>query len=283
MKAINEIRIALSSVWCFNNGEPMALEAQKKREFFFEDTSAEDVMPRTTLYYQPVVDSLTSQVMFCESLLRFLGPKDGEIMAPAAFIQKAETDGSIASLDADVLSRVFQALASGPSLVLSLNVSCHSLEGSLWSERFYEGARSFPKVLSRMIIEITETCHFSLSQGASAFLKDAQSMGARLALDDVDEVSLSCLKNHIKTSIFSVDYIKISRHLTMSLVESPYHHRKFSDLLSLARDHGIAAIVEGVETKRHCDALCAQGVSLQQGYYWGHPSPVPFVKSTLPV
>jgi EAL domain-containing protein (putative c-di-GMP-specific phosphodiesterase class I) len=261
----------------------MALDWQKKIKSPCQDVSDDvcNAMPLTTLYYQPIVDSLTSQIVFCESLLRFVG-QQGQILSPAAWIQKAEAEGSIASLDADVLSRVFQVLDSNPALSLSLNASCYSLESPLWPARFYEGAEAFPHVLSRMIIEVTETCHFSLSPTASAFLRDARAMGVRLALDDVDEVSLSCLKDHLRKPLFSVDYLKISRQLTMSFLESPYHQRKFLNLLSLAADQGMAPIVEGVETKRLCDALCAQGVSLQQGYYWGRPSPVPVVNRILP-
>jgi hypothetical protein len=35
---------------------------------------------------------------------------------------------------------------------------------------------------------------------------------------------------------------------------------------------GAMPIIEGVETKPQCQAFCAKGLFLQQGYYWGYPA-----------
>ena len=235
---------------------------------------------KKNIYYQPVVDASASHVLFYESLLRFVGD-DGEVFSPSSFVHKAEADGSIAALDAESLSMVFKALAEHPCLNLSFNVSCLSLDDPLWALRFYEGAKAYPDGLSRLILEVTETRNFSLSPEACDRLRHIGSMGVRLALDDVDQVPFSCLQDCLKSFDFFVDFLKISRHLTMDLHKSPHHRGKFSDLLDLAHDYGAMPIIEGVETKPQCDAFCAKGLFLQQGYYWGHPASV--LNAVVPV
>jgi EAL domain-containing protein (putative c-di-GMP-specific phosphodiesterase class I) len=245
-----------NGVWCDQNAcEEMALKFKKN------------------IYYQPIVDAAASHVLFYESLLRFVG-EDGEVFSPTPFVNKAEADGSISALDAESLSMVFRTLAEQPCLNLSLNVSCLSLDNPLWALQFYEGAKACPDILPRLIVEVTETRNFSLSPAACDRLRHIGSMGVRLALDDVDQVPFSCLQDRLKSQDFSVDFLKISRHLTMDLHKSPHHRGKFSDLLDLAHDCGAMPIIEGVETKPQCDAFCAKGLFLQQGYYWGHPASV---------
>ena len=228
---------------------------------------------KKNIYYQPVVDAKTSSILFYESLLRFVG-EDGEVFSPTFFIQRAEADGSIVSLDAESLSMAFNVLAENAFLNLSVNVSCFSLEDFLWIHRFDEGAATFPHVLSRLIVEITETQDFSLSQEACYRLKRIRTMGVRLALDDVDQVTFSCLNARLDSGDFAVDFLKISRHLTKDLEKILGYKERFSNLMRLASDHGVMLIIEGVETKPQCDVLCAQGLFLQQGYYWGRPASV---------
>jgi EAL domain-containing protein (putative c-di-GMP-specific phosphodiesterase class I) len=234
---------------------------------------------KKNIYYQPIVDAATSRVLFYESLLRFVG-EDDQVFSPASFVQRAEADGSIVSLDVESLSMVFSALSENPSLNLSVNVSCFSLEDPLWISGFYEAAKTFPHVLARLIVEVTETQNFGLSQEACHHLRRIRSMGVRLALDDVDQVAFPCLQARLDSGDFAVDFLKISRHLTMDLEKIPDFKNRFSDLMRLASHHGVMLIIEGVETKPQCDALCAQGLFLQQGYYWGRPASV--FKQTFP-
>jgi EAL domain-containing protein (putative c-di-GMP-specific phosphodiesterase class I) len=248
-------------------------------EFCNQDVCEEAPLKiKKNIYYQPVVNAAASDVLFYESLLRFVG-EDGEVFPPSPFVHRAEADGSIAALDAESLSIVFKMLVDNPCLSLSLNVSCLSLDHPLWILRFYEGAKASPDILSRLIVEITETRNFVLSPEACHRLRHIQSMGVRLALDDVDHVPFSCLQARLKSHDFPVDFLKISRHLTMDLHKSPHHRGQFSDLLDLAHEYGLIPIIEGVETKSQCDALCAKGLVVQQGYYWGHPASV--LKTTL--
>jgi EAL domain-containing protein (putative c-di-GMP-specific phosphodiesterase class I) len=225
------------------------------------------------IYYQPVVNTKASEVLFYESLLRFVG-EDGEIFAPTPFVQRAEEDGSIIDLDTESLSMVFTVLAANPSLALSFNVSCLSLENPLWDQSFHEGAKAHPDVLSRLIVEVTETQNFWLSPEACDRLRHIRSLGVRLALDDVDQVLFPCLQTRLKSFDFQVDFLKISRHLTMDFEHNRDRTDQVSALLGLAHDYGVTPIIEGVETKAQCDSLSAQGVVVQQGYYWGRPASV---------
>jgi EAL domain-containing protein (putative c-di-GMP-specific phosphodiesterase class I) len=232
------------------------------------------------IYYQPVVNVSASEVLFYESLLRFVG-EDGGIFPPTPFVQQAEADGSIVVLDAESLSTVFTVLAVNPHLTLSLNVSCLSLENSLWAQSFYEGAKAHPDVLSRLVVEVTETQNFLLSPEACDRLRQIRSLGVRLALDDVDQVLFPCLQGRLKSFDFQVDFLKISRHLTMDFEHNRGRTDQVSALLGLAHDYGITPIIEGVETKAQCESLSAQGIVVQQGYYWGRPASV--FAATVPV
>ena len=248
---------------------------QANRALIFEKKTTKDMVGnfRKIMYYQPVVSAAASEVVFYESLLRFVG-EDGAMFAPTPFVQRAEANGSIVALDSDSVSIVFKALDANPYLILSVNVSCLSLEHSLWAQSFYEGAKAYPDVLSRLIIEVTETQNFLLSPEACDRLRHIRSLGVRLALDDVDQVLFPCLQMRLQSGNFLVDFLKISRHLTAAFEKSSGHTDQLSALLGLAHDYGITPIMEGVETKAQSESLATQGIVVQQGYYWGRPASV---------
>lgn len=266
------------SLFCMSfSGVVMVLDFQKNAAIshhytYHEGTSAQREIPviaKKTLYYQPIVDVSRSQVVFYEALLRFVA-QDGSVFSPASFVQRAEADGSIIGLDTDSLSMAFGILGDNPSLTLSINVSCLSLEDPLWFLRFTHLAKAHPDALSRFMVEVTETRNFSLSQQASHRLRDIHAMGVRLALDDADHVPFACVQACLEGGV-PVDFLKISRHLTSTWQNGAPPHQGLA-LLSLAEDYGLMVIMEGVETKPQSDALCAQGLFLQQGYHWGQPA-----------
>jgi EAL domain-containing protein (putative c-di-GMP-specific phosphodiesterase class I) len=52
--------------------------------------------------------------------------------------------------------------------------------------------------------------------------------------------------------------LKIDRSFVADMVDSPHARTIVSAVLSLARELGLVAIAEGVETQAQCDLLAAQ-------------------------
>jgi EAL domain-containing protein (putative c-di-GMP-specific phosphodiesterase class I) len=129
----------------------------------------------------------------------------------------------------------------------------------------------------RLELEITESVLLSETQANLATLHQLRSVGVRISLDDFGTgySSLSYLRS------FPFDKLKIDRSFVRDLVDRPDCLVIIRAILGLGRNLGIAATVEGVETKEQLDLLRAEGCTEVQGYLFSTPQPISRVAELL--
>ena len=228
------------------------------------------------LYYQPIFNLDTEQLLGVEALVRWQHPRRG-LLAPDSFIPAAESANLIGEIGAWVLSAACRQAAKwdhsgvdGLPLHMAVNVSARQLaQGSGLVELVAEELRNADIDPATLVLEVTESVVMDNAEATLSLLNQLKSLGVRLAIDDFGTgySSLIYLKR------FPVDQLKVDRTFVSGLGENSDDAAIVASVVSLARAVGIVAIAEGVETQGQLAALQRLGCGCGQGYLWSRPVP----------
>lgn len=222
-----------------------------------------------TSVYQPIVDLVTRQVIGYEALAR--GPKGSDLERPAALFAAADQAGMRAALDWECRASALRgALAAGigreTCLFINLEVSTFGIEAPPHLVAEIEAAASQLNVIA----EITERDLLrdpaTLLQGLGAL----RGLGFGIAVDDfgANPETLALLP------FLAPDVIK----LDMSLIHSSTSETVAATSAAVRADaerRGTIVVAEGIETEQHLDRADVLGATHGQGWFFGHPAPLP--------
>jgi PAS domain S-box-containing protein len=219
---------------------------------------------RLRLYAQPIIP-LTGGVQREELLLRMVS-RDGEIIAPGAFLPTAEKYGLIGEIDRWVVTEAIRLAAGGRPVEINLSadsVGDEELLGLISRELSETGADP-----SKLVFEITETALMQDFDAGEAFARSLAGFGCELALDDFGTGfgSFTYLK-------LPVMYLKIDLEFVRHLGSNPGNQHLVKSIVYLARGFGHQTIAEGVEDAETLALLRVYGVDYAQGFHIGLPAP----------
>jgi diguanylate cyclase (GGDEF)-like protein len=226
------------------------------------------------LYYQPIVDLATEELVGWEALVRWQHPERG-LMPPGEFIPIAEETGLIAPLGQWVLeeacrqARLWQRQHHARQLTMSVNLSGRQFQrASLVHDvqRALANADLDPHALK---LEITESVVMQDVEVASATLDALAALGVRVAIDDFGTgySSLAYLKR------FPIETLKIDRSFVSGIVDDPQDAAIVRSVIALASSLNLTVTAEGIETSAQRIRLTELGCELGQGYLFGRPLP----------
>ena len=223
------------------------------------------------LYYQPLVDSVTGQIVGAEALIRWIS--EDKIISPAEFIPLAEDSGLILPLGEWVLkSAAHQAKKwqdAGYELTVSVNISSRQFTGQdLFTllQNILEDTGLEP---FRLYLEVTESMIMGDLAHAQRIMESLRDLGAKFYLDDFGTgySSLAYLKK------LPIDGLKIDRSFVNDIVEDPDSEAIAAVITSLANTLKLQIVAEGVETIEQWDMLQGMSQMLIQGYLVSKPVP----------
>ncbi len=222
-----------------------------------------------SLNYMPLVDAKSGYTVGVEALLRW-NSKELGFVSPAEFIPIAESKGLFLDLDLWVLNRVIDDLPTllevlGEDAKISVNIS----SAQLCSEQFFYELMNV--ISSRKVkrdnleLEITETYGTEMTSRVLATLNLLKQAGFTLALDDFGAGYTSLLQ----LMEYPVDVIKIDKSLVDHVLTDGYD--LVNGLVGFCNRQGFKVTAEGIEQKEQAEILCAAGVDILQGFYFGKP------------
>lgn len=225
------------------------------------------------LYYQPIVDMQTQQVVKAEALIRWIHPEKG-VISPARFIPLAEESQLILMLGDFIFDSACSTLEAlneiGSNLQLSVNVSpvqFAAKHSSLlqWQSKMQEKGLSTENI----VIEITEGLMMNAQHRTQYRLSSLTQQGFALALDDFGTgySSLAYLKQ------METDFIKIDKRFVDGIAENADDRALCEAMIMMAHQLGLKVIAEGIETQAQHEQLLAAGCDYGQGYYYAKPMP----------
>jgi EAL domain-containing protein (putative c-di-GMP-specific phosphodiesterase class I) len=236
-----------------------------------------------TLYFQPIVDIDTGELVAEEALVRWEHPRRG-LVGPSEFVPLAEETGLILSLGQYVLEEACQQArrwqtagpggAGGPDsrsgIAVHVNLSAVELRDPELVDRVRATLRTTEVDPRSIVFEITESVLLDESERVSVAIGALRELGARFALDDFG-TGYSSL-SYLHTLPF--DMLKIAKSFVDGLARGGREASFVRMIIELARTLGVTVIAEGIETQEQVSALVALECDLGQGFYLGRPEPV---------
>jgi diguanylate cyclase (GGDEF)-like protein len=226
------------------------------------------------VYYQPLVDLQSNEVIGCEALLRWRHPHRGMI-SPAEFIPLAEETGLINQLGEWVLTTACAEAASWPEHIkIAVNVSPVQFKTHTLALKVAGALALSGLAPNRLELEITEAVLIRDDESALAMLHQLRAIGVRIALDDFGTgySSLSYLQR------FPFDKIKIDRSFVNDIAEPGGSSYIVQAVVNIAAARHMTTTAEGVETKQQQELLRALGCAEMQGFLFSPPKPAAEIK-----
>ena len=233
------------------------------------DLSSALALDQFELYYQPLVDLKTNEVVAMEALLRWNHPARGQV-SPAQFIPITEEIGLIEQLGSWVLRRACQEAATWPGSVgVSVNLSPHQFKNGNLAFDVAAALAAANLPASRLELEITESALMLNTESTLRTLMQIRDLGVRIAMDDFGTgySSLSYLHS------FPFDKIKIDKCFVQNLTEKKDSAHIFKAIVNLGANLRMVTTAEGVETQEQLAHLREEGCTQVQGYLISAPRP----------
>jgi diguanylate cyclase (GGDEF)-like protein/PAS domain S-box-containing protein len=231
--------------------------------------------------YQPIFSLDTRELSSVEALARLIDAH-GEHIRPEVFIPVAEETGLIAPLGRHVLDRACDDLAgwhaahpdhAGLGLAVNLSARQAGLV-DLVAQVEHALARN-GLAPQRLTLELTESVLLEAGRSTMSAMNALHDLGVAISIDDFGTgfASLRYLAQ------LPVRCVKVDRSFTAGLPADATSATIVKAITGLARDLGLACVVEGIETQAQLDALPA-GVQ-GQGFLLGAPVSVAGIDALL--
>jgi EAL domain-containing protein (putative c-di-GMP-specific phosphodiesterase class I) len=225
------------------------------------------------LVYQPIISLPTGKIAGFEALVRWEHPVRGYLY-PRDFITIAEDTGLILSIDRWVLqnatrqfSEWLKEFPASLGLAISINLSTKYLHQLNLVEEVEQILTRYGLEGRHLKLEITESVIMKNSEHIHSMLSGLQKLGVDVHIDDFGTGYSSLAYLHQ----FPIQALKIDRSF-ISDSDTRKHMPEFArTVIHLARDLGLEAIAEGVETNLQLDQLQGLGCEFGQGFLFSPP------------
>lgn len=221
---------------------------------------------RMRLVLQSMVSTKTGKPEIYEALLRMERP-DGSLVSAGEFVPIAEQLGLSRLIDRRTLELTVDLLKKHRELVLSVNVSGLTCSDREWLTTLRRLTAGRPDVLSRMIVEITETVALQELDQSVNFVDTLKELGCRVAIDDFG-AGYTSFKN---LKLLNVDIVKIDGAFVKNLADDTSDQIFVKTMIELAKTFGMETVAEWVGDERSAKYLIDAGITYMQGYYYGMP------------
>ncbi len=253
--------------WCFY--QPEMDEQLLHRLEMEKDLKAALDKGEFELFFQPLLDLVSGEIVSFEALLRWHHPVRGTV-PPSEFIPIAEDSGLIGPIGEWVVKTACLSAVAWPQpWRVAVNISAVQFRHKSLVRLVKQALAQSGLPPQRLELEITESVILSDEKHNLAILKDLRAWGVRIAMDDFGTgySSLSYLRT------FPFDKIKIDQSFVRDLPHDGNALSIIRAITDMAQSLGVRITAEGVETEAQMEALKALNCHEAQGYLIGRPAP----------
>lgn len=217
--------------------------------------------------FQPIVAGLSSGHKIigyeCLSRVQF----NNVALAPDFLFNYAQEKLQLTNYDKVCLLQSLRLAPKISGVLIFVNVRPQTLISLNFYPWFKEELKKNNLDPKNMVIEITEQ-HCVISEREMGIQCDLlRDLGIKIAIDDFG----SGISNLSMLEITKPDFIKISGRFIKGSHLDIQKQKIIKNVMDLANDLEIKAIVENVETELECQQVAALGVNLAQGFYFYRP------------
>jgi diguanylate cyclase (GGDEF)-like protein len=225
------------------------------------------------VYYQPIVNLRSRQIIGFEALVRWQHPEQGLIF-PEEFIFLAEEAGLITAIDFWVLQEACDQLQAwqkqfsiASNLTMSVNLSAKQFTKPDLTGQIESIIRKANLSNTNLKIEITESILIERTSLATQILSELKERNIHTCIDDFGTgySSLSYLHR------FPIHTLKIDRSFVSRIDQNSEYSEIVKAIIILGINLGLHVIAEGVETAEQLRFLETHSCHAGQGYHFFRP------------
>ena len=256
---------------------------------------------RVDLYLQPVVSLPQRKTIFYESFSR-LRDVTGRVLMPAEYLNVADAEGLVPSIDNLLLFRCVQIvrrLAKQDRRVgIFCNISLTSLRDDVFFPQFLEFLNENRDLAGALIFELGQDAFANRASIEARNMAKLADLGFRFSIDKVQTIDFDLQDLHRS----DVRYVKIGANLLLEQlldIEGKPALKFLKDIhagdyAGLLARYGIEVIAEKVENEKQVVDILDIEIGYAQGHLFGEPRaikeqvlaetdpPAGFMKATLP-
>ena len=259
------------------------LDIQSYKEFILRNDLRDAIENNElTLYYQPIVNLRTNEILAAEVLIRWAHPEWG-LVSPVEFISIAEETGYIIKIGHWLLEQVCRHyrewLDNGlPNIKMAINFSSIQFLEANFKRNVKETIDKYGLKPDFLIMEITENILLKKSDTVISDINELRALGVQIALDDFGTgySSLAYL------STFNIDILKIDGSFTTNVIKDETSTIIISHIIKMAQDLKIKLVAEHIETWEQLSFLKGLRCYTGQGYIFSRPLPLKDFENILP-
>ena len=234
-----------------------------------------------SLHYQPRFDAITGKADTLEALVRWHRPGVGRYY-PGVFIQDAEENGLIFSLDLWVFERCCKDLKHmqttiNPHTKIAINLSVLTCESIYYAQKIIEISKKYGVLLSDFEFEITENTHVRDIRKVVSFCETLKSYGAEFSLDDFG-TGQSPLVN---LNLLPANIVKIDHCFIHGIGNSKRCEIIIRSLVNMVKELNMQVVAEGIETNEQFWFMRDSGCDQLQGFLLCRPLALDRIASSM--
>ena len=222
------------------------------------------------VYYQPIIDIHTRNLIGAEALMRFTSEKFGMI-SPAEFIPILEETGLIIPagrwMMREAMGKCSEIRKVLPGFRVSINISQVQASKSDVIQDISAEMKRAGLSLEALIVELTESDLLEQNINEKHFLTELKRMGISLALDDFG----TGYSNFHYLSELKPEIIKIDRSFTVKAVADEQEYYLLNQFCTMIHNLDLRICIEGVENEQEWAMIRKLYPEFTQGYFWGKP------------
>jgi EAL domain-containing protein (putative c-di-GMP-specific phosphodiesterase class I)/GGDEF domain-containing protein len=255
--------------WLITFNEDIAKQAQQRKNLL-ADLSSIDFERDFELYFHPVIDISSNQIVFVELLLRWRHPKLGKIDAEE-FIEEVSATGLMLPIAHWLLEKAAQLVLSIKQQGIEVPVSINLFGKELLQDEFID---HFASVLSSyslnngdIVIESPAHVFMSLPDQGEAILRRLKEKNIAVCLDHLgfEPLQLSKLPR------LMLNYVKVDGFIVQELGENVNTRSLLSGIIEMSNSLGINVICAGTDSLTQLEYISKLKCHAAQGYLFSRP------------
>ena len=225
------------------------------------------------VYYQPIVDCQSEQIIGAEALMRFsmITEEGREFVSPMEFIPLLEETGLIIPAGRYILNEAAAMCCEMqkyiPDFRMNVNVSyVQILQGNVERD-ILDAIQKYSLQPECLCVEMTESGFMDMTPSFCKFRKTLAKNGIPFVIDDFGTgySNLHCIRD------MNPSYVKMDRDFTAKAMNSDRDYELYKNIIPMVHSINVRICAEGIEEKEWLLKMKEMKVDYLQGYYLGRP------------
>ncbi|SET11638.1 EAL domain, c-di-GMP-specific phosphodiesterase class I (or its enzymatically inactive variant) [Natronincola peptidivorans] len=217
------------------------------------------------LYYQPIISSVTGEIVEVEALMR-IKKEDGSLYMPNEFIHVSKEIKVYNQLTKIVINKAVDFIKDHHCRI-SINLSFEDIINEETKSFILDKLKEEVKIRDKISFELTESESVTNYTMVSNFINDITKLGSEVAIDDFG----AGYSNYYSLLKLNINYLKIDGSLIKNIITDKYAQAIVKSIVNLTKELGIKTVAEFVSSEEILIYVKELGIDYFQGYYISPP------------